>query len=211
MPRKTKTGFKYICFWTFPSPLWAQPNCCKYLQFWYNKYSIKLELVLEYYHVFHSFPVSLEVSLEQNQRPTVFKVDRPSVSRTPVNKIWLHQRSLKLCTHILLRLSPSCRSSLILSGIRSSDITLGWQRQRDPEGVLIPKHKLNGGVLTSVRTCRVDSLGCKHCKASSVHFKVFLLRCSTNEDCCCWRILNRSLIGRVNKKIVIIRNKINKG
>lgn len=133
MPSKTETGLEHICFWVFPNPLWGQANCCECLEFCYNKYSIELELVLEYYHFFWSFPASCicKQASKENQHPTVFKVDRPSVSRTPVNKTLLHQRSLKLCTHILLRLSPSWLSSLIFSGIRSSDITYRWQKQRD--------------------------------------------------------------------------------
>lgn len=50
-------------------------------------------------------------------------------------------------------------------------------------------------VLTSVRACRVVSLGFSHCNVVSVVFRAFSLRCSTKEDCCCWRILSRSLMG----------------
>lgn len=62
-------------------------------------------------------------------------------------------------------------------------------------------------VLTWARACRVESLGFKHRNTSSVDFKVFSLRRRTNEDCCCWRILNRSLMRRVNKKVSIFKNK----
>lgn len=193
MPSKTETGLEHICFWAFSNPLWVQANCRKCLEFCYNKYSVELELVPDYTHVFWSFSASSisKQASEENRHPTVFEVDCPSVSRTPVDKILLHQRSLKLCMHMLLRLSPSWLSSLIFSGIRSSDITYRWQRQT--ERVLVPKGKLSSGGLTWVSACRVDSFGFKRCNTSSVHFKVLSQRCSTNEDCCCWRILNRSL------------------
>lgn len=56
-PSKTETGLEDIRrgLWSFPSHLWAQPNRWKLLEFWYNKYAVKLELVLERYHVFWSF------------------------------------------------------------------------------------------------------------------------------------------------------------
>lgn len=59
MLSKTEIGFEDIWdgFWNFLSHLWAQPNCCN-VEFWYNKYAVKLELVLERDHVFWSFPAS---------------------------------------------------------------------------------------------------------------------------------------------------------
>ena len=48
-------------------------------------------------------------------------------------------------------------------------------------------------VLTSVRVCSVDSLGFSCCRASSVVCRTRSLRCNTKEDCCCRRILNKSL------------------
>lgn len=53
---KQKLGWN--CFWAFLNPLWAQANCCKCLEFCYNKYSIELELVAEYCNFFWSFPAS---------------------------------------------------------------------------------------------------------------------------------------------------------
>lgn len=53
----------------------------------------------------------------------------PSASSTPVSRILSHQRSLKLCTRTLARLSPSWYSSLILSGMRSSDNTCRIKRR----------------------------------------------------------------------------------
>lgn len=178
---KQKLGWNIsvsVSFWAFPNPLWAQANCCKCLEFCYNKYSIEQSWSWSIF--FWSFPASCisKQASEENQHPTVFKVERPSVSRTPVNKILLHQRSLKLCTHTLLRLSPSWLSSLIFSGIRSSDITYRWQRQRETEGALVPKHKLSrgfspgsepaGSILSgsSTATPHLCTLGCFHCAAA---------------------------------------------
>lgn len=55
-------------------------------------------------------------------------VDQPSVFSTLDSRILSHQRTLKSCTPTLLRLSPSLWSSLIFSGMRSSDMSCqeGW-------------------------------------------------------------------------------------
>ena len=48
--------------------------------------------------------------------------------------------------------------------------------------------------------CRVVSLGFNHCNASSVVWRALSLRCSTKEDCCCRRILNKSLKTEIKDK-----------
>lgn len=60
--------------------------------------------------------------------------DQPSVFSTPDCSILSHQRTLKSCTLTLARLSPSLWSSLIFSGMRSSDMTC--QERWDTVGVL---------------------------------------------------------------------------
>lgn len=61
-------------------------------------------------------------------------------------------------------------------------------------------HKSRSSWLTSVMACRVVSLGFNHCNASSVVWRALSLRCSTKEDCCCRRILNKSLQTEIKDK-----------
>lgn len=173
---KQKLGWNISVSGRFQTLYGHKQTVVKCLEFCYNKYSIGPG-VLSFFSGLFLPHVSLNRH-QENQHPTVFKVDRPSVSRTPVDKILLHQRSLKLCTHILLRLSPSWLSSLIFSGIRSSDITYRWQKQRETEGVLVPKHNLSRGsspgsepavsILSGSSTAKphLCTLGCFHCAAA---------------------------------------------
>lgn len=204
-PSKTETGFEDIWrgLWNFPSHLWAQPNCWKLLEFWYNKYAVKLELVLERY-VFWSFPhphvplnlYQRRISVQPCSRPIVHQSPGPLLIRScSTNGPWSS-------AHIYCSDSPhpGCLPS---SSLGSGLLTLpaGGREEEETVDVLTPERKTQQWVLTWVRACRVESWGFKRCNTSSVDFKVFSLWRSTNDACCCWRILNRSLKQTAKKKV----------
>lgn len=139
MPSKTETGLEHICFWAFPNPLWGQANCCKCLEFCYNKYSIELELVLEYYHF--SGPFLPHVSLNRHQKKISIQLClRSKVHQSPgplsirpcsTNGPWSSARIY--CSDFP---HPGCLpSSSLESGLLTSP-TGG--RNRETESVLLP-------------------------------------------------------------------------
>lgn len=134
---------------------------------------------------------------------SVVAFSSPFRSAAHVSRTLLHHRSLKPCKHTLDRLSPSWKSSLIFSGIRSSDIT--WEIGNlesvqltsllyiQADGSYFGKTGIKSRALTSVRVWSVFSLGFRRRSASSVISNALRLRCSTKEDCCCRRTLNSNL------------------